>query len=225
MKPKLFVFEPDAAERRSIAGCLESQGYTVVFESEGSIGISAVIQQDPGLVLLAENMPTPSGMDLLPMLRRRSSVPIIVTGKGNETAVVSALLHGADMYLQKPIDEREMICRIGALLRRMDLLMNGNGKATDLEALENTLPEAVKAALTDTERRLFHCLMERAGRVVGHEELMARVWGKSVKRERLRFFVHSLRRKLMMAPTVNLHTRNGVGYLLEHQTMKNKEVV
>ena len=225
MKPNVFVFEPDAAECRSIIGCLESQGYAVTSETEGATSVSDVIHQNPGLVLLAEDMPTLSGMDILPLLRRRSTVPIIVTGKGTETAVVSALLHGADMYLQKPIDQREMICRVGALFRRMDLLMNGNGKTPDAEALEKSLPETVKAALTDTERRLFHCLMERVGRVVGHEELMVKVWGKPVKRERLRFFVHSLRRKLMAATSVNLHTRNGVGYLLEHQAIQIEEVV
>jgi len=221
MKHNVFVFEPDTEECQSIATCLEGQGYEVVSETESTAGVSTVMQNDPGVVLLAEDMPTLSGIDLLPLLRRRSSVPIIVTGKGTETAVVGALLQGADMYLEKPINRREMICRVEALLRRVDMLANGNGKEADVEAFENALPEAVKAALTDTERRLYHCLMERAGRVVGHEELMVKVWGKVVKKERLRFYVHSLRRKLVSAVSLNLHTRNGVGYLLEHQVKQN----
>ena len=221
MKPYVLVFEPDSDECRSISTCLEDQGYEVASETESAPGISSIMQQDPGVILLAEDMPTVSGLDLLPLLRRRSAVPIIVTGKGTETAIVAALLQGADMYLEKPINHREMVCRIGALLRRMDLLTKGNDKKTDVEALENSLPETVKRALTETERRLFHCLMERAGRVVEHEDLMVKVWGKSVKRERLRFYIHSLRRKLAAAASINLHTRNGVGYLLEHRVIQD----
>ncbi|MDA0771119.1 MAG: response regulator transcription factor [Chloroflexi bacterium] len=224
MNSFVFVFEPDADVCHFITTCLESQGYEVASETEIVTGISNVMQHDPGVVILAEDMPTLSGMDLLPLLRRRSAVPIIVTGKGTETAVVGALLQGADMYLPKPINHKEMVCRIGALLRRMDLLMNEKGKATDVEALENALLETVKNALTDTERRLFHCLLERAGRVVEHDELMVKVWGKVVKKERLRFYVHSLRRKLASAVSINLHTRNGVGYLLEHQVTKTEGV-
>lgn len=225
MNSTVFVLEPDADVRRSITDCLVSQGYEVMSETEHATGVATILQHDPGVVLMSEDMPRFSGIDLLPLLRKRSAVPIIVTGKGTETAVVAALLQGADMYLDRPIDHGEMICRVGALLRRVDLLINGSGNAVDIEALENSLPDTVKSALTDTERRLFHSLMERAGRVVGHEELMVKVWGKPVKKERLRFFVHSLRRKLEAAVSINLHTRNGVGYLLEHQPVNIKEVV
>lgn len=224
MKPNVFVLEPDVEECRSITACLAGQGYEVVSESESSTGVATILQHNPGIVLLAEDMPTFSGINLLPLLRERSTVPIIVMGKGAETAVVSALLQGADMYLNRPIDDREMICRVGALLRRVDLLINGGSNQPDVSALENVLPESVKNSLTDTERRLFHSLMMKSGRVVGHEELMVKVWGKPVKKERLRFFVHSLRRKLAAAVTISLNTRNGVGYILEHQAIKVKEV-
>ena len=225
MKPNVFVFEPDTDECRSISTCLEAQGYDVASESESAIGVSTVMQHNPGVVLMAEDMPTLSGIDLLPLLRRRSTVPIIVTGTGTETAVVGALLQGADMYLEKPINQKEMLCRVGALLRRMGLLADGKGNEPDVQELEKALPETVKSALTDTERRLFHRLMERSGRVVGHEELMVKVWGKPVKRERLRFYIHSLRRKLRSVASLNLHTRNGVGYMLEHQANQKTERV
>lgn len=223
MKPTVFVLEPDAEQLRLITDCLEGHSYEVDSAAESAAGMSTVLQNNPGVVVLAEDMPTPSGMDPLTLLRKRSTVPVIVTGKGNETAVVAALLQGADMYLAKPIDYREMVCRVGALLRREDLLTNG--KAVDVSALESDLPEAVKNALTDTERRLFRCLMERVGRVVRHEDLMVKVWGKPVKPERLRFFIHSLRKKLAATDSINLHTRNGIGYLLENQSISTDEVV
>ena len=104
MKPNVFVLEPDIDECRSISACLRGQGYDVVSESESSAGVATILQHNPGVVLLAEDMPTFSGIDLLPLLRKRSAVPIIVMGKGMETAVVAALLQGADMYLDRPID-------------------------------------------------------------------------------------------------------------------------
>ena len=153
MKPNVFVLEPDIDECRAISACLRGQGYDVVSESESSTGV----------VLLAEDMPTFSGEDLLPLWRKRSAVPIIVMGKGTETSVVAALLQDADMYLDRPINDREMISRVGALLRRVDLLINSANSQTDVAALEKALPDSVKRSILRCRDSNTTCLVTLTG--------------------------------------------------------------
>ena len=83
---------------------------------------------------------------------------------------------------------------------------------SNVSASLDDLPPDVRMSLTGTESRLLNCLMERSGDVIGHDELMKRVWGKTVDKERLRFYIHCLRRKLKEVVHLSLHTRIGVGY-------------
>ena len=71
-------------------------------------------------MLLAEGMPSLDGLEMLPLTRRLTASPIIVLGEGGETAVVKALLQGADMYLRKPVNDAELLSRVRAVTRRSD---------------------------------------------------------------------------------------------------------
>lgn len=221
MQAFIFILDIDAYLCRLMSEQLRCAGFEVMEESDSGKGMARIMQVNPGAILLGEDMPPLSGMELLPLIRRKTSAPIIMLGKGNETAVVSSLLQGADMYIRKPVNQEEMVSRVRALIRRTEYMVNHRSPELDSATLNEVLPPSVQLSLTDTETRLFVCLMEKCGRVVGHEELMMKVWGKPVKKERLRFYVYSLRRKLDEAVPISLQTRNGVGYVLDRPAMQS----
>ncbi len=118
MIPYVLVIEPDADFRVALVRVFEGQDIEAVGESDNAQGVARIIQQDPHVVLLAEGMPSLDGLEMLPLTRRLTTSPIIVVGEGDETAVVKALLQGADMYLRKPVNHVELLSRVRAVTRR-----------------------------------------------------------------------------------------------------------
>ena len=121
MRSYVLIIEVDDDLRRSMAELFGHEGIEVVAETDSGRGVSRIMQRNPAAVLMAEEMPALDGVELLPLVRHLTSSPIIVVGEGGETAVVRALLQGADMYLRKPPNHLELLSRIRALLRRSEL--------------------------------------------------------------------------------------------------------
>ena len=216
MKSYVLLLDTDDDRRHSLSELLSSEGFEVIEEQDSGAGIGRVMRRSPSIVLMAEEMPPLEGIEVLPLLRRLIASPILVIGIGEETSIVKALLYGADMYVRQPIDNQELLSRVRALVRRAESRFNGGPHEAEHIELAKLLPEGLRSSLTDTEMRLFICLMEGYGRVVGHDELMRKVWGQPVKKERLRFYIFSLRKKLESARSISLHTQKGVGYRLIH---------
>ena len=193
---------------------LLEEAFEVVGETNGNRGLAHVAEFSPTIILVSNDMLTQDGTELLSLIRRLTNAPIMVIGADGYREVVAALLDGADMYLKKPFNLHELVSRVHALLRRVELSFSGRYSELNRTSVANLVPSSLKPVLTDTEAWLFTCLMEKYGRVVRHEELMLKVWGRPVKIERLRFFVHRLRKKLANVMPVSLRTRNGVGYVL-----------
>lgn len=219
MSKFVFILDRDSELRRSLSASLQDSGFEVADDSDSEQGLARILQLNPGVVVLDEEIPALDGVEVLPLLRRKVDTPVIVIGKGEETAIVTSLFKGADMYVTRPADIQEVSSRVRALYRRTELANSHNTEIIDSASLKQVLPGDIGSSLTDTETRLFSCLMDKCGRVVGHEELMTKVWGKPVKKERLRFYVHSLRKKLSETASFNLNTRNGIGYVLEKSAM------
>jgi DNA-binding response OmpR family regulator len=115
----LTVLVIDADEgRQSVVPALQDAGFRVVEALESGEGVRYILDDSPHIIILGEEMPPIDGVELLPLLRRLTGSPIILLGPGGETALVRALLHGADSYLSRPVNVRELIARIRALLRR-----------------------------------------------------------------------------------------------------------
>ena len=211
MRSYILILEIDDDTRRSVVELFQSESFDVAEEVDSSGGITRVMQGSPDIIIMAEDMPSLDGVDLLPLMRRLTRAPIIVLGFGGETAVVKALMDGADMYLKKPLNYRELVSRVRAMSRRMDQEF----ESSSLEiSLEDIVSQEFGVLLTNTESKLLRCLAERSGKVVGHQELMMRVWGGPVSSGRLRFYIYSLRRKLGEAVSISLHTQKGMGYRL-----------
>ena len=116
----VLIIEIDPSFRRALTEVFQREGIEVVAEVDSGGGVARIMQRAPGVVLMAEEMPSLDGVELLPLARRLTSSPIIVVGDGGDTAVVKALLQGADMYLRKPVNYLELLSRIRALARRSE---------------------------------------------------------------------------------------------------------
>lgn len=210
----ILIIDTNQELGRETSNLLIPEGFEVITEADSGDGISQIIQRSPGLIILGEDMPPLDTVELLPLTRRLTQSPIIVVGDGGETSVVKCLLQGADVYLSNPVNYRELHIRARSLYRDVTLETNGrSGTRTRYMLSEGDLSKGLLATLTRTEERLLRCLMESAGEVIKHDDLMSMVWGETVKKERLRFYIHSLRRKLV-SESISLLTLNGIGYRL-----------
>jgi DNA-binding response OmpR family regulator len=105
--------------RQSVVLALQDAGFRVIEAGESGQGVRHALDESPRIIIIVgEKMPPINGVDLLPLLRRLTESPIIVLGSGGEMAMVRALFQGADFYLTRPVNVRELIARIRALLRR-----------------------------------------------------------------------------------------------------------
>ena len=144
----VLILETDPQIVRSMRELFIQEGIETKDVTEGDEGIARIMEQDPGIVLLAEDMPPLGGVELLPLIRRLTGAPIIVMGNGGETAVINALLQGADMYLLKsPLNYREMSSRVRALLRRYDSPQNNYSGGLHTGTTGHKSISAVKGAI------------------------------------------------------------------------------
>ena len=150
---------------------------------------------------------------LLAQLRRLNDAPIVCVGSNPDKQLIKAILEGADAYVSYPINDLELYLRIRNLLERAN--PSTAPKPTPYESVPGfDIDPKLAASLTETEIKIVSRMMRNPGKLFSHDEIMTYVWGKPVNRGRLRFFVHSLRRKLEAGSSSSLQTQKGVGYRL-----------
>ena len=214
---KILVVEDEDAIARPLAEGLRREGYEV---ERAANGADALASPEPDLVLLDLRLPDMDGLDVCRELRARSQVPIIVvTARGEETDRVVGLELGADDYVVKPFGIRELIARIRALMRRVEVRGHGDGSLC-VGAL--TVDERARAAslagrelsLTPKEFDLLAALARDPGAAVTRRRLLEEVWETSWYGSAKTIDVHvaSLRRKL--GDPGWIETVRGVGFRL-----------
>ena len=117
-KPCVLMLDTEVESRGDLATAIVEAGFEVRRESSSGGGISQVLEVDPDVILMSEEMPPLDGVLMLSLLRRMTMAPIIVVGSKGESAAVDALLQGADMYVAEPVRQRELVARVRALVRR-----------------------------------------------------------------------------------------------------------
>jgi DNA-binding response OmpR family regulator len=203
---------------------LEHDGFQVAEASTGTTALEQMRNHIPDLVLLDVMLPDFDGFETLRMIREISKVPVImVTAKGEEDDRVRGLERGADDYITKPFSPRELVSRIRAVLRRTEMpvpsshgpLIVDDRLQIDFDRREIRV-EGNLVGLRPTEFRLLFHLVQNAGLVVTHDQLLAKVWGYEYREEThyLRLYVNYLRQKLEKNPEhpVYILTERGVGY-------------
>jgi two-component system KDP operon response regulator KdpE len=225
---KLLLVDDDAEIRASVRLGFELQWRDVeILEAELATQALRLLEEErPDLVLLDVGLPDMDGYEVLRQIRQFSLVPVIMlTARDEPIDKVRGLEAGADDYVGKPFDHLELLARVRAVLRRMDVkaptprtaaYRNGDLEI-DAEAREVRVAGAL-VALTATEWRVLDLLVANAGWIVPHERLLSRVWGRDEPGDldSLRVFIRRLRAKLGddAASPRYIETVRGLGYRL-----------
>jgi DNA-binding response OmpR family regulator len=219
----ILVVDDEERMVRFIRLNLEHDGFQVIEAFNGTQAIDKVRSSLPDLILLDVMMPDVDGFEVLRIIREVSSVPVIMlTAKGEEDDRVRGLELGADDYVTKPFSPRELVSRVRAVLRRTDTTSSIHGiievddrLKLDFDRREIWVEDEL-VKLRPTEYRLLYHLVQNAGWVVSHDQLLAKVWGYEYRDEPhyVRLYINYLRKKLEKDPSNPKYilTERGVGY-------------
>jgi len=220
---RVLVVDDERAIRRFLHAALNAQGYTVYEASDGQEAINAVIVDRPDLIILDLGLPDLDGVEVTRQLREWIHTPIIILSvREQETDKIAALDAGADDYLTKPFGIGELMARIRAASRHSmqktsePVFQIGELKV-DLARRRVEVGEQ-EISLTPTEYDLLRILVQNAGKVITHRQLLRQVWGNAYETEvhLLRVNMSNLRKKIEVNPTRPriILTEPGVGYRL-----------
>ena len=221
---KILVVDDEERMVRFIRLNLEHDGFVVNEAFNGKQAIQQLRDVSPDLILLDVMMPDLDGFEVLEIIRETSKVPVLMlTAKGEEDDRVRGLELGADDYITKPFSPREMVSRVKAVLRRTE---NASGSMHGLLEIDERLKidfdrreiwlEGQIVKLRPTEYRLLYHLVQNAGWVISHDQLLTKVWGYEYRDEPhyVRLYINYLRKKLEEDPSNPKYilTERGVGY-------------
>jgi two-component system KDP operon response regulator KdpE len=221
---RILVVDDEERMVRFIRLNLEHDGFQVSEAFNGKQAVQRLRDVNPDLLLLDVMMPDLDGFEVLEMVREISNVPVIMlTAKGEEDDRVRGLEKGADDYVTKPFSPRELVSRVRAVLRRTEgatgsmhgLIEVDERLKIDFDRREVWL-EGKIVKLRPTEYRLLFHLVQNAGWVVSHDQLLAKVWGYEYRDEPhyVRLYINYLRQKLEKdaANPKYILTERGIGY-------------
>ena len=183
-KPALLLVEDDRALADLLIWHFDREGYDIMRTADGDEALLLAEERTPDLVLLDWMIEGVSGIEVCRRLRRRPStahVPIIMlTARGEESDRIRGLHTGADDYITKPFSPRELIARVGAVMRRVrpalaGQLLNYGDIEMDVDA-HRVRRNGRAVQLGPTEFRLLRHLMENPGRVFSRERLLDAIW-------------------------------------------------
>ena len=233
MEKKILVIDDDPIFRRLVEQVLIQKEYEVLKAGSGQEGLRLLFAEKPDLVLLDVAMPRMDGWQTCQRIREISDVPIIMlTGmqKAQED-IVRGLDYGADEYLFKPVGNKELVARVRAVLRRGELpsLTEAKREVTYADdfftvdiAERRVMLNGERVKLTPREFRLLALLIERAGHILTHNQLLERVWGWEYTNDLdyVRIYISHLRRKIEPDPALPRYimTDHGVGYYFQKAT-------
>ena len=225
MGKKALVVEDDINIADLLSLYLEKDGFEVFLAGDGGAGIRMAQEKEPDLVLLDIMLPVVDGWVVCKEIRRFSQVPIIMlTAKGETTDKVTGLEMGADDYVTKPFEVKELMARIHAVMRRTDVEEKSSERKLSFDKLTINLDSyelVVDGRRVDTppkEMELLYHLASSPNRVYTRNQLLDEVWGFDYFGDSRTVDVHikRLREKLEgVSEKWSLATVWGVGYKFE----------
>jgi DNA-binding response OmpR family regulator len=200
---RVLLVEDDEMIGHSLREALGSQGWSVDWVKDGLLAQSALADGDYACVLLDLGLPKMDGVEVLRKARSLGdTTPILVlTARDGVDDRVGGLDIGADDYLVKPYELRELLARMRAIIRRRDgsahSVIGNNEVQLDLTTRE-VVVQGARSQLSAREFALLHALLERPGAILSREQLENRIygWGEEVSSNAVDVLIHGMRRKL-----------------------------
>lgn len=222
----VLVIEDEAPIRRFLRASLPSHGYHLIEADNGEDGLLQAAMHRPAIIILDLGLPDLDGLQVTQRLREWTTTPIIVlSARGREDDKIAALDAGADDYLTKPFGMGELLARLRVALRHLQ--QHGGEKGEPVFQVGSLQVDLVRRQvfvaeqevhLTPNEYNLLTTLVQHAGKVMTHRQLLREVWGPAYTEENhyLRVYMGQLRHKLEADPARPryLLTEPGVGYRL-----------
>jgi len=226
-KGMILVIEDEPQMQRFLRIVLQGQGYSFIEAQTGQEGLVQAATRSPDIILLDLGLPDIDGLEVTRRLREWSDIPIIVlSAREQEQDKIKALDAGADDYLTKPFGAGELLARIRVAIRHKVMQQSSTGEPVfildnlrvDMSQRQVFLNEQ-EVHLTPIEYKLLTILIQSAGKVVTHSQLLKEVWGPSYSKETqyLRVYMTQLRHKLESDPARPRFLINepGIGYRLK----------
>ncbi len=220
---RILIVDDERAIRRFLRAALSSHGYQVFEAENGQMALSAAAENRPDVVILDLGLPDMDGVEVTRQLREWFQSPIVILSvRDQENDKIAALDAGADDYLTKPFGVGELMARIRVILRRASHPVDE--PVYEIDDLKVDLPRRMvtlrgqEVDLTPTEYDILRVLVQHAGRVLTHRQILRDVWGAPYETEThlLRVNMSNLRRKIEPDPNQPHYvvTEPGVGYRL-----------
>ena len=222
---RILVVDDEPTLVATVKYNLEREGHVVLTAADGESGLSIARSHRPDLIILDLMLPGLDGLEVCRILRRETTVPILMlTAKAEEVDKVVGLELGADDYVTKPFSMRELMARVRALLRRAETppmeaeVVTAGDLQVDLRKREVSRGEQV-LDLKPKEFDLLTFFLRNRGRAFTREQLLDQVWGYDFAGDTRTVDVHMswLRQKIEDEPSkpTRLITLRGVGYRFE----------
>jgi two-component system response regulator MtrA len=225
---KILVVDDDRVLADLVAFTLRRAGYAAIIAYDAASAVRLLQEEPPDLAILDVNLPGTTGIlngfDLCRHIRSSLDLPIILlTVRGDEEDIVYGLEAGADDYILKPFSPRQLVARVGAVIRRASAAgqsspaarLSLGGLEFNPRLREVQLDGGAAQKLTPLEARLLEALLLNAGHVLTGDELINNVWGPGgATAEMLRQLVRRLRAKIEIDPAQPRYIENlpGLGY-------------
>jgi two-component system, OmpR family, KDP operon response regulator KdpE len=223
---RILVVDDERPIRRFLNASLSGQ-YSVIEAATGREALAAVVSSRPDVIILDLGLPDMDGVDFTRRVREWTRIPIIIVSvRDLEEDKIAALDAGADDYLTKPFGAGELTARVRAALRRSahpeaEPIFQKDDLLVDLSR-RNVESHGLPISLTPTEYDILRVMVQNAGKVITHHQLIHSIWGREAVDDDedshlLRVNVSNLRRKLEADPSRPRHivTEPGVGYRLK----------
>jgi two-component system, OmpR family, KDP operon response regulator KdpE len=216
-----LVIDDDEEIRKLLCFILKQERYRTLESDSGRQGLTDIATRRPDVVVLDLGLPDIDGMEVLHQLRQWSQVPVLILSvRDGAEDKVEALDSGADDYVTKPFDATELLARLRAIQRRApyaaeDACFEAGHLTMDFSShIVKIRGREVK--LTATEYALLKTLVQNAGKIVTHKQLLQKVWGPNAvnQAQYLRVYMMHLRKKIELSdePEKLLRTESGFGY-------------
>ncbi len=222
---KILVVDDEKKIVEIIQAYLERDGYQVITAFEGKTALALALSQRPDLIILDLMLPEISGWDVCRMIRKESDIPIIMlTARDEVTDKIIGLEMGADDYVTKPFDTKELVSRVKAILRRVESktgqknIIQIADLYIDIEKRQVRRNE-ISVELTPNEFDILRVMAEIPGRVFSRMQLLDKVQGDAYEgyERTIDSHIKNLRKKIEADPEHPRYviTVHGVGYKLE----------